>query len=303
MTAGKQFERTAVLCDLSDRDFYVLDIFRVVGGTDHAKFLHSSYGQITTRGLTLAPASEYGHGAQMRNFRADQSPLPGWSVDWKIDDRNHYLAPDKDVRMRYIDLTPDAQGWTAEDWVMAGSYNSSEEAWIPSVITRRQSAQSPLASTFVSIIEPYEKTSNLSGARRLPLETLDGIQYPVSNAAVEVVSANGCRDLFIAADVENPLGQTPSRASDKILVQKECDVRTDGELCMVRRMGGEVQKIALCRGSLVVAGNVALRMKKRVDYVEIRLNQGRPILIAGNAGDIQSITVGGKNIWRSAAAR
>jgi hypothetical protein len=38
MTGGHRFERTVVMVDISERDCYLLDIIRVVGGQDHAKF-------------------------------------------------------------------------------------------------------------------------------------------------------------------------------------------------------------------------------------------------------------------------
>lgn len=300
MIGERQFDRTAVLTDISDRDFYVLDIFRVVGGTDHAKFLHSNHGQITAHGLNLTPTSEYGYGAQMRNFRFDRSPKPGWDVDWKIEDRNHYRTSGTDLHLRYIDLTADAQAYTAEDWVVCGSYGTSEEAWIPSVMTRRQSNKGPLSSTFISIIEPYEGASKIVSTRKLPLTTLDGKAFPESEVAVEVVSSAGCKDLFIAADADNPV----KLAEHKILVQKENGVRTDGDLCMIRRLnGGAIQKIVLCRGSVVVAGNVTIRMKKPVDFLELRFDKNRPILETGNANDIQSVLIAGKNVWQSPTLR
>jgi len=62
---GQQFERTVAMIDVSDRDDYLVDIFRVVGGTDHAKFMHSHFGRITTQGLSLTPADAYGYDTQM----------------------------------------------------------------------------------------------------------------------------------------------------------------------------------------------------------------------------------------------
>ena len=51
MISGPQFERTAALIDVSERDSYLLDVFRVVGGKDHAKFFHSHFGVTKTEGL------------------------------------------------------------------------------------------------------------------------------------------------------------------------------------------------------------------------------------------------------------
>ena len=55
---------------------------------------------------------------------------------------------------------------------MAGAYDmGGEEVWIPRVMVRRHNAENaeiaPLASTFVSVIEPYEKTSKIAAIRRM----------------------------------------------------------------------------------------------------------------------------------------
>ncbi|MBT5828767.1 MAG: hypothetical protein HOH77_01130, partial [Candidatus Latescibacteria bacterium] len=71
-----KYERTLVMIDISDSDSYILDIFQVVGGRDHAKFMHSHFGRVTTRGLTLSPCDDYGYRTQMRNFQCDCSPVP-----------------------------------------------------------------------------------------------------------------------------------------------------------------------------------------------------------------------------------
>ena len=80
--AGRRYERTVAMSNISDKDFYILDIFRVTGGTDHAKFFHSYFGTVTARGLKLEPA-ETGFGSErlMRSFQVDRQPTPGWSVE------------------------------------------------------------------------------------------------------------------------------------------------------------------------------------------------------------------------------
>ena len=94
LVGGQQFERTAALIGVSPESAYVVDIFRVVGGTEHTKYMHSHFGQITTEGLSLAEAQETVGGAEMRAFRRDARPAPGWHVDWTIEDHLKYLARD-----------------------------------------------------------------------------------------------------------------------------------------------------------------------------------------------------------------
>ncbi len=204
---GQQYERTLALTDVSETDFYVLDIFRVVGGTDHAKFFHSHFGAVMAHGLNLSPGQDYGHDTMMRNFRTDPNPQTPWSVDWTIEDRYHLLPPGTSVRLRYTDLTTAAQASLAEAWVTAGAYDSVDEVWIPRLMVRRQSTTPPLASTFVSIIEPYETNPLITNVRRLPLLAANGAACPDSNVALEIQLANGRRDILASIDSEGPFTQ------------------------------------------------------------------------------------------------
>jgi hypothetical protein len=293
----KQYERTVAMCDLSDRDFYVLDIFRVVGGSDHAKFMHSHFGAVTTEGLSLQPAEDYGFAAQMRNFRVDPAPQPGWSAGWQVVDRYKLLPPGSEVRLRYTDLTTGAQAGVCEGWIAIGGYNENEEVWIPRVMTRRRASAGPLASTFVSVIEPYEKAPGIARLRRLPLETPDGTAFPNSNVAVEAQLADGRRDLFVTADVENPNGLKPSQASGDPLVQKEWNLRLDGEMCWARRdAGGVVKRLALCRGRSVTVGGVALTLKPGTAFVEIAFEKGKASIVSGRPEDVAELRVRGRSV-------
>ena len=293
---GQQFERTAAMTDIGDRDFYVLDILRVVGGTDHAKFQHSHFGQITTQGLSPSPCAEYGHGAVMRNFACDPNPRPGWSVDWKIEDRYKYLPPGSDIHLRYTDLTTGAQAITAEGWVVPGLFNINEEVWIPSIVTRRTADKPPLASTFVSVMEPYEAKSKIAGICRLPLETSKGITYPDPNVAVEIKLVDGRRDLILAADVESPLHVEPSFRHGALLVQPDWGARLIGEMCAIRLdKTGRVLRIALCRGRSVSVGGVTLKLRKKADFIEVSFDKGRAIIETGDAADVEKIMMDGRS--------
>jgi len=292
-----QYERTIATVDISDEDFYLLDVFRVLGGRDHAKFMQSHFGAITTTGLTLSPAPDYGHGTQMRNFKSDPAPRPGWSVDWKIDDVLKLLPPRTEVHLRYTDLTSDARAATCEGWIVKGSYNSTDETWIPRVMVRRQTEKPPLQSTFVAVIEPYGKESNITSIRRLTLSEPAGTTYPDTFVAVEVRLRNERRDLFLTADVENPLGQTPSLAQAKIMVQKDWDAEVEGEAAFIRKTrNGAIERIVLCRGRSIRVGDVTITLKDPADHLEVRFERNRPIIAAGDADKIEDIRIKGKSV-------
>ncbi len=270
LIGGRQYERTVATIDMSGRDFYLVDIFRVVGGKDHAKFMHSHFGTIRTDGLQLGDAEPFGHGTQMRNFRSDPNPSPGWRVGWEIEDRYEILPKDAKVGLRYTDLTTDARASIAEGWVTAGQYNTSVETWIPRIMVRCRSEKAPLVSTFVSVIEPYEDKSRIASIRRLSLQDSDGAQYADPNVAVEIVFRDGSRDLLIAADVENPLGLEPAVSKEgSTLVQPEWKLQLDGELCVVRKdKTGKLKRISLCKARSVAVDDVRVELEGIQEYIE-----------------------------------
>lgn len=282
--SGWQYERTLVQVDVSDADSYYFDVFRVVGGSDHAKFMHSHFGQIQTHGLALASSEDYGYGTLMRNFRSDPSPRPGWSVDWRIDDRYGYVAPGLDIHLRYTDLTSGASASVCEGWVSPGIFNQTEQAWIPRLMVRRQSAASPLVSTFVGLIEPYEGRPLILSSRRLALRTPQGKPCHDGDAAIEVILADGRRDLLIALDVEDPLGLSP-RGKDVVVHQKDWRVRIDGELAHVRLAPcGNIESLALCRGDTLLVADAGLELKDRQNLIEARMQNGRIVFEGGSNG-------------------
>lgn len=298
----KQYERTAALVNISDRDSYVIDIFRVVGGMDHAKIQHSHFGTITTSGLSLAESSSADIRGEMRAFRIDPSPNSGWIAEWKIDDRYGYTKARSDIRMRCTDFTSGAAVYIAEKWVSLGQFSSYDDAWIPCIITRRRLESyecGPLASTFVTVIEPYNKRNTIKAIRRLSLETPGGTRYSDSHVALEVAFNDGRSDLFVAADVENPLNIKPVYEPRSALVQKESGLQLVGEICCIRRdVNGNVSRIALCRGRSVKIGKTSLELKEFVDFIEISLEDGRVKVLAGPENMIQAIEANGVRITR-----
>jgi hypothetical protein len=291
LMGGQQYERSVATIDTSGGDFYLVDIFRVVGGKDHAKFMHSHFGTISSEGLQLGDGEPYGLGTQMRNFRTDPDPEPGWRVDWEIEDRYGILPQGAKVRLRYTDLTTGAQASTAEGWVTAGQYNTSVETWIPRIMVRRQSETAPLASTFVAVIEPFGERSNIASIRRLPLHDANGAQYPDSNVAVEIALCDGSRDLLVAADVENPLGLEPAVANEGAkLMQPDWKLELEGEVCVVREdNAGNVERIALCKAGSAAVQDVRIELQSIQEYIEIAFQQQGWCVVSGSPDGIQKV--------------
>lgn len=290
MIDGQQFERTVAMADITDQNFYVLDIFRVVGGSDHARFLHGAFGALTTNGLDAKPAPDYGFNTQMRSFRTDPHPESAWSADWKVEDRNHRLPEGADVHLRYTDLTTGAEASTAESWISPAGYGADDQAWIHSVMLRRHGG-APLISTFVGVLEPYDRRPDIVQARRLPLQTAEGAACADTCAAVEVRLRDGRQDLWMAADSKG----SPPADVHPLLVQKESQLALDGDLAFVRRSGsGDVERLMLCRGRSLRAGSVMLQMRHAVDWIEVEIKAGQATVLSGPADEIERLTIGGR---------
>ncbi|MHB9030090.1 MAG: heparinase II/III domain-containing protein [Candidatus Latescibacterota bacterium] len=286
----KQYERTLAMVNISDRDSYIIDVFRTVGGKDHSRFIHTAYGQLELTGLNPVSSADYGQGTQMRNIRTDASPKPGWRADWKIEDRTGYLPAGSDIHVRYTDLTSGARVSSAEGWLAPRSFNETGDSWIPRLIIQKSAPAEPLASTFAGVIEPYGKSSNIRSIRRLKISTPKGTEYPDNTVAIEITLADGSRDIFISADPENPLNLTPSFAESGVMVQKDHRMETDCELCYVRKSpSGKVTNIAISGGSYIRGTGFGLELKRKAEFFEISSTGGKIEILSGAKTDVKRI--------------
>ncbi|MEW6753203.1 MAG: heparinase II/III family protein [Candidatus Latescibacterota bacterium] len=261
----RRYERTAMLVDVSARDAYVLDLFRVAGGADHARFLHSGFGSLQVRGLPLAPAVEYGHGTQMRTFRGAPAAAPGWSADWTLADR-YDAQPGAQVHLRCVDLTEDAEAYAAEAWLSLGYDERNAEAWVPRLMVRRRGTE-PLESTFVALLEPHEGEPFVRGARRVALQAADGgATLSPHSVAVEITLADGRQDLIAALDPEHEA---------LVAAQPEWDVHLQGALGWVRRDGqGRVARAALVGSGTLRAGALQVTVPQDARWREVLAEPG-----------------------------
>ena len=203
---GHRYERTVVQVDVAEDLFYIVDVFRVEGGKEHTKFVQGHFGAIDIDGLSLNPAEDFGHDAQIRNIRMDKAAKPGWRAKWAIDDRYKLLPKGKKVGMLYYDFTTDADAGQAEAWVVEGSYNSMNEAWVPRLmIQRKAEGGEPLKSTFVSVYIPFEGDVPAMRASRIA-DGVDkrGLTYS-ENVALQIFHLGGGFDLLTLADMESKL--------------------------------------------------------------------------------------------------
>jgi hypothetical protein len=211
-------------------------------------------------------------------------------VDWRIEDHFKYLPPGKEIRVRYTDLTAGAEAVLAEAWVSDALYEKTSESWIPRVLVCRRGPQAPLASTFVSVLDPYEKQPNVASVRRLGLKTADGKPCAEANVALEIRLADGRRDVVVVIDAENPLGLTPAAVSGQVVVQEESGIRLDGQLALVRfDPAGKPQRIVLVLGKSLKAGQAAVRAKKPAELLEVVFEKGLTKWVRGSDDGVEVV--------------
>jgi hypothetical protein len=242
----ERYERTALLVDIDDERFYVVDLFRVRGGAEHTKFVQSHYGSFSMTDLALAPAEDFGANTEMRNFQLDTQAPNSWRADWTFEDKYQLLSDTAPRGLRYFDFTKGASAGTCEAWLVANGYKGGEEVWIPRVVAQRKGG-APLSSTFVSVLDPWKGAPVLQQVRRIDLPGGD------TEVALEVQLANGTRDIIVLRDPDL-IGD----ARETALVA--FDIALDGEAAVIRfGPDGRVRYMAMSHGSHCTAGSAELK--------------------------------------------
>ncbi len=234
---AKTYRRTCALIDLSPTDFYVVDIFRVAGGTEHYWAFHA-FGEMTTQGLnpsapepgTLAGADvAYGEFAKIRDPAKQgfaflektrrATPDGAWACEWRLGD-------ERDTRLRFTMLPNQA----IEALLTKGRSPSGGTPYDLDVILAARSGRAPLSSTFVTILELY------AGGRR------------------------------IVDEIETVPGGVRVRAGDRvdtILYEPTPGTDFDGEFGLWSERSGTPALVALVNGTVFARGGTAVRSAAR----------------------------------------
>jgi len=178
--------------------------------------------------------------------------------------------------------------------VAVGLYGGTAEAWIPSVLVRRRADKPPLVSTFVGVLEPYERESNLGASRRLELQDAEGTPCADEDAGIEIRLADGRRDIFISQNVERRDASSPSRR----VVEKESGVQFEGNLCLVRfDAAKQPQRVLFGRGKSLRVGNLVVSARSDGASFEIDLGNKNAPILEGSADAVELIEIAGVKVW------
>lgn len=186
-----------------DSNAYVVDIFRVKGGNDHVYSFHGPPGEINTGDLKLnlqkngtyagehiekgVWAKDFPVGySHLYNVRRDHNPPVRFMLDWKAEAGYRGINENDDVHLRLHALSQ------CQDVSLADGDPPQNKPGNPQrlgyVLMHRTGDN--LKSTFVSVIEPYQKKPFIKAVKRLD----DGSSEAV---ALKIERMNGGSDYVL----------------------------------------------------------------------------------------------------------
>lgn len=219
------YRRTAAMIRINERDSYVVDIFRVSGGSTHCYSFHSGECDfVVTEGLPLVKQADE-NGNFIGTYAGADLPYP---VQCNLDDRTgfHYLTNVEKAKGEIDGFTADynvrdtwniyGEGAGAETNVhlkltslgqfsevaLADVFPPETKVGNPKkiryVLARRNGLN--LQSCFTSILEPYRGEGNISHIEALPVKDSNGADTDEMQArAVKVTLKNGRVDYIVNA--------------------------------------------------------------------------------------------------------
>jgi hypothetical protein len=218
------YRRSTAMIRADEANSYMVDFFRVNGGSDHHFSFHGPDAQVTTANLNLTPQPtgtyagetvEYGEcpGCSIGSYtdsgfhylkqvRRDNAPGGSFSVDWKAKDTWNVLggganAP-TDVHLRLTMLGEMESVALAEG--VPPQNKPGNPASLTYMLAHRQGQN--LQSAFTSVLEPYKGTRFIQSVEAVPVKR-DGVLIDeaddISVRAVKVVLEDGRTDYIVNA--------------------------------------------------------------------------------------------------------
>lgn len=185
---------------------YLVDIFRVNGGRDHVLSLHGPPGTVTTERAELAAPARgtYAGETVERGARADGFPpgysylyavrrgrgLPGATIDWTMDPNYRGEAAGDAVHLRaHFPSGADELALARGDPPQNKEGNPRTLEYV--LAHRAAMSPSPLASTFVTVLEPYRGGALIRSVQRLPSrDDQVALRIELTNGDIDYVCSN-----------------------------------------------------------------------------------------------------------------
>lgn len=252
------YARTVALIHVGERDAYALDIFRVRGGSEHLLSIHSVPGEPTLDRLMPVPQQQGTYAGPDVPFGArkskevplgfswlyqvarDAAPPAQWLADWQVPEGYRGAKAADDLHLACHHLT------ACDEVALAYGDPPQNKPGNPRnlrYLLARRTGPAGLASTFVSLLEPYRTEPLIASVQRLDTgpdaEGFDSV-------AARVQLADGATDYLVSCTggelVEGPDG-----------------LSFDCRLGFIRLREGRVERAAMIWGTTLALGDFRLQ--------------------------------------------
>ena len=215
------YRRTTGLIKIDDENSYIVDFFRVLGGSEHVFSFHGPEGSVSYEGLNLTaqitgtyagseiayPGNNYtysgassysGAGFQwLKNVERENNPMKSFSVDWKAKDSWNLLGKgvgaESDVHLK-LTMLGEISEVALADGIPPQNKPQNPTA-IKYLVARRNGEK--LSSNFISIIEPYKGESKVMSINPVEIK-VDNIPFVSDDVkAIKIIMKNGRTDYVV----------------------------------------------------------------------------------------------------------
>ncbi|MBB29147.1 MAG: hypothetical protein CME25_09630 [Gemmatimonadetes bacterium] len=243
------YRRTMVTVQVGGNSSYAVDVFHVRGGDDHLLSYHALPGAVETRGLTLTPQEtgsyaglDVPYGTSLKGPRMGYSwlkevernsdPPEVFTLDVRGEQPFPNLEHQDDLHVRYHSFT-DYTDVALATGVPPGATPPEIRFFLGH---RSQEGTEELASTFVSIVEPYLSKPSITQATRLKVR---GNAGGLEAVALRVERGDGAVDYVMVSP------------DDTTKWEVENGILFTGRLAVVRKRGDKAEQAWLIRASQV----------------------------------------------------
>ena len=220
------YQRTTAMVDASEKDFYVVDIFRVKGGKECHYSLHGPEGDVETEGLNMVAqptgtlmgenveyAAKLGDGSDywknasgfqyLYDVSRDKHPSAYPAVTWLCKDTWHVFAEPKDIRLRVNMVNPPGEV------ILAHGDPPQNKEGNPRRLSYLLQTHIGAQSTFVNVIEPYSGSRVIKSIQR----TDKG-----DTVTLKITLASGCVDYVVSSTSPQPISQASGKLKARFAV-------------------------------------------------------------------------------------
>ncbi len=215
------YRRTVSTVRIDPSSSYIIDLFRVKGGSDHVYSFHGPEGEVNASGLTLVKQAKgtyagecipFGYAYdkdenQKREYTGsgyhylydverDNNPAKEFHLDWDVKDTWNVLPSDANMHLSFTMLTDlDDVAMASGDPARNQPGNADHFRYM---LAHRKGEN--LCSSFVSVIEPYQGQKKIGSVKRLnvlPLSGDDNNDVEMNVIALKVTLNDGRVDYII----------------------------------------------------------------------------------------------------------